>query len=324
TTQEMILASLSKLGGTFYILGALRCNIADDLMLPVSKINVLRREALEQLTEIRSKIIPIPFKDEEIILPPKTLNLKQPALRCICSKAAQVTEAIIAASELIYVPIDEIEQLDIVSLKDKLVVMLPHVCFGDDIGKLTKPLLALKEQGITRLSSCHIGGLHLGKSLGFILYGEYGLNITNTLALQSYADFGVIDTMVSFELNMPRAKALGDCMPYGIIAYGLLPLMTTRNCPLDNNCSKCNGNRVLTDRKNMRFPVRCYNEYKEILNSAPLYLADKKEDLVGFDFITLLFTNEAADKCDDILNEYLVGEGTREGITRGLYYRNVM
>lgn len=326
TDEAMVRKAFSKLGGTYYIFGKLTCQLGSGLMLPVSALNELRRLALAELSSQREMLTPIPFTEKPLPEFSKKQGTKHPAVRAVCSSWEQVTPKMEEVCQFISLPIEEMEKADIARLKDKLILQLPHVCFGDDVAKLSPKLSALKEQGITRLSTCHIGGIYLGKKLGFRIHGDYGLNITNSLALKSYGEMGLEDAVVSYELNMRRAKGLEEYLPYGILAYGSLPLMVTRSCPLDNNCKKCAGGcRSLIDRKNARFPVRCNNEYKEILNSAPLYLADKKEELEGFDFITLLFTNEPPAHCDDILQAYCQAEegDKREGITRGLYFRNV-
>lgn len=323
TDEEGARKALSKLGGTYYKMGSLTCRLDGGLMLPVSALNELRRKALAELSARREQLTPIPFIDKPLPKFPQKAAV-QPALRAVCSRAEQATAQMAEHCEFIALPMEELEKADISRLRDKLIIQLPHVCFGDDMSKLTPRLEYWKEQGITRLSACHIGGVYLGRKLGFTVHGDYGLNITNSLALKSYGELGLADAVVSYELSMKRAKALGDFLPYGILAYGRLPLMVTRSCPLDGSCKKCAGGcRSLIDRKNARFPVRCYEEYKEILNSAPLYLADKKEELEGFDFIALLFTDESPAHCDGILKAYREGGEKRENITRGLYFRNV-
>ncbi len=328
TDEEMVRKALSKLGGTFYTFKSVSCELEDGLMLPVSSLNQLRRHALEQLTALRGELKAIAFsKDTQLPQFSQRRRSEKPQLRAVCSKVQQLTAKVENNCEFISIPLGEIEKLDekhILRLKDKLIVQLPHVCFGDDEAKLSGRLQAVREKGISRLSACHIGGVYLGKKLGFTVHGDYGLNISNTMALEAYKRLGVFDTIVSYELNTKRIRALGDVMPIGIIGYGRLPLMVTRNCPLDNNCKKCSGGRSLTDRMGAQFPVKCYGEYKEILNSAPLYLADRLDEVACVDFITLLFTDETQQDCDEVIDAYVNGGEKREGITRGLYFRNVM
>ena len=67
------------------------------------------------------------------------------------------------------------------------------------------------------------------------------------------------DAERSFELALPKAKSVGDPLPVGLVAYGSLPLMAFRNCPVRARivCDACGQNGRLTDRKGVSFPVFC-------------------------------------------------------------------
>jgi len=115
---------------------------------------------------------------------------------------------------------------------------------------------------------------------------------------------------------------LSDLLPKGIISYGRLPLMLTKNCPVKlNDCNSCNKDRCLTDRMGVRFPVRCQNGYAELLNSRVIWLADK--DRKGFDFEILYFTDETPERIDRVLNLYKDNAKPDSEYTRGLYFRGV-
>jgi hypothetical protein len=59
------------------------------------------------------------------------------------------------------------------------------------------------------------------------------------------------------------------------------------------------------------------------LNSAPLYLADKLDELAFLDFMVLHFTDEAPEAAADILRQYREGGHPPAVFTRGLYKRGV-
>ena len=88
----------------------------------------------------------------------------------------------------------------------------------------------------------------------------------------------------------------------------------------------------MKDRKGEEFPIICHKGcIAELLNSKPLYMADKIEDLkkTGAERIKLLFTTESPKQCAKIVgiyNDALRGNVTslRENtFTRGHYYRGV-
>ena len=160
-------------------------------------------------------------------------------------------------------------------------------------------------------------------------------NITNSAAVQEYAALGLADTELSFELPVTRARSLGGFLPQGILAYGYLPLMALRNCPIKAaiGCGKCRGYESLTDRKGVRFTVDCGRhdghprQVSELYNSVPLWLADRLGELEGLSFLTLWFTRESAAQCEAVVRSYAEGRpmpGAPSEKTRGLYYRTVL
>lgn len=102
--------------------------------------------------------------------------------------------------------------------------------------------------------------------------------------------------------------------------------MLTRNCPVKNNigCARCGKNGILTDRKGIQFPVVC-SPYPcvEILNSVPLYMADRMKE-IKTDFIHFYFTDESLEEIENILLLYKNEAKADFDYTRGLYYRGVL
>ena len=328
TNEELVRRSMEKLGGTFYYLNDLICELDDGLICPASQMNLLRREALEQLTEIRSTIKPWTFVDAPIPEHPKKLSMRRPAFRAQVRKVEQITPLMAKTCELIIVPMDQLEENFAqipAELVEKIAVTPPRLVFGDDAAELEQRLLALKAKGIRHLSAGNVGMVHLATRLGFTVHGETSLNIANSLSLNQYADLGLYDATLSFELSQQKAKTLGDYLPQGFFAYGKLPLMATRNCPIKlKGCKNCQQCGTLTDRKDEVFEVRCtQRKYSEIFNGKPLYLADRWNEWAGFDFALLYFTGESGKEIDSVIRSYTETFEKREDITRGLYYRNV-
>ena len=327
TDEELVRRSMEKMGGTFYYLNSLEAELDEGLVYPASQMNLLRRQALEQLSQQRGKIQPIPFEPVEKL---KTVSHspKQMAFRAQVRQISQITESLAQQCELLIIPLHELlKNAKLLEKKwiYKTAVSLPRVVFGDDEKQLRNQLIECKNLGITHLSAGNLGGVYLGREMGFTVHGEYGLNIANSGCLEEYRKLGLQDALLSFELSMARARAIGGELPRGIFLYGKMPLMVTRNCPIRlSGCRDCKGFGTMQDRKREVFEVRCTErKYSEIFNSKPLYLADKPEGLQGFDYGLLYFTSETPKQVDQILSAYLQTHRSMEQITRGLYYRNV-
>ncbi len=152
-----------------------------------------------------------------------------------------------------------------------------------------------KSAGVTDVWAGNLDGARLAMDVGFRVHGGFSLNITNTEALEWYREFGLTDTELSFELTLAQASHIGGDFPRGLLLYGRLPLMLCRNCPAANSgkpCAECREPE-LTDRRGIRFPVRCYGACSEVLNSLPLYLADRLRDVRNMDFGLLRFSTES-------------------------------
>ena len=116
-------------------------------------------------------------------------------------------------------------------------------------------------------------------------------------------------------------------LPVGLLVYGRQPLMLTRNCPRRSAGQHCEGapNAAcgLTDRRGVTFPLACAGGCAELLNSVPLYWADRLEEVPRLDFWLLHFSTESPEEVENLTRAYHRGGAVMDGITRGLYKRGV-
>ena len=151
----------------------------------------------------------------------------------------------------------------------------------------------------------------------FDVYGDFGLNIFNSESAELFNS-----PIISFEATLEQANKI-NADDTGVIGYGYLPLMLTRNCPIKNHlgCAECTGR--LTDRKGFEFAVKC-NKYPcvEILNPVPIYMGDRQDE-IHTDFIHLYFTDESRAQVEKIIDMFKTGSAFEGKYTRGLTYRGV-
>ena len=159
---------------------------------------------------------------------------------------------------------------------------------------------------------------------GLPLAGGFGLNVTNPLSAKEYAALGARMLTLSPELTLEDMARISAPVPVLALAYGHMPLMLTRACPLQNvrDCGGCDRKGELLDRKGMRFPVRCSGPAgaRTVYNPIPIYMGDRLKEL-PVELPLLYFTIETAARVREVLA--LVREGLPfDGpFTRGLYYK---
>lgn len=328
-SYEIALRNLSKLGDTSLYLDSLTFENEDSLTLPASAINALRRNGAELLEKELCKVI-YTVNDVAPQLPSEItyespLNGKR-ELRIRLESFSQYSEIFNKADMLILKTDDIIKHKEAIELLPvKICAELPALIYPENEEKLLSQLKEIKKMDIVRGSTGNIGGIALLKKAGFHICGNHGLNITNSIALEQYKNFGIDDVTLSFELTEKAIKNMTAPIKSGAYIYGHLPLMLMRACPQKNEsgCEKCNGKTELTDRKGITFPIICHNKIYSVLhNSVPLYIGDK--NLSYLSFVTLYFTKETKKECESIFNSYLQNKTIEGKKTNGLFYRELL
>ena len=334
TDADRARQNLAKTGGTPYYAEVIDCTIGPGLLVPASALNALRREALEELTARRSAVEPHPFTDRVPRLADAPADRRKPKLRARVS-AGQLTRRLAGYCDEFQVPLEEAEDVLASGFvrADQVIVEIPRILF-DGAPKALELLHRAGELGVRRAWCGNLGAVTLAREAGLLPEGGYSLNVTNAYALRECARLGLGACELSFELDLGEARRLDGGLAKGILAYGYLPLMALRNCPIQaaKGCRACRGYESLIDRKGVAFTVDCgahdgrRREVSDLYNSVPLWLADRPEELRGFDFITLYFTRETPGVCERVAAAYAGEPGAYqpEARTRGLYYREVL
>ena len=334
TDADRARQNLAKTGGTPYYAEVIDCTIGPGLLVPASALNALRREALEELTARRSAVEPHPFTDRVPRLADAPADRRKPKLRARVS-AGQLTRRLAGYCDEFQVPLEEAEDVLASGFvrADQVIVEIPRILF-DGAPKALELLRRAGELGVRRAWCGNLGAVTLAREAGLLPEGGYSLNVTNAYALRECARLGLGACELSFELDLGEARRLDGGLAKGILAYGYLPLMALRNCPIQaaKGCRACRGYESLIDRKGVAFTVDCgahdgrRREVSDLYNSVPLWLADRPEELRGFDFITLYFTRETPGICERVAAAYAGEPGAYqpEARTRGLYYREVL
>ncbi len=321
TDMDMLTKQLSKLGDTVFSLGTVTADIDDGLIVPAGKLNELRREAAEKLTElvICSNTPKYTITDySPVIYEHNAVHTAEKLpVRTFCRTAKQAVTAS-QLSEFIIVP-EELINDELLGGVDSSKMIASPPRFITDEKMLCERLSQLKDMGVKRLY-CHTPDhIAIGRKSGYILHGSFTLNVYNSYSAEYLKDIGLEDCVFSIEATLQQIAGVSSPMPLGIAVYGRLPLMLTRNCPIKNEvgCGKCT--KKLTDRTGRELPVACSKEYVEILNSDRLSMLDRTDELKNISFGIAYLSDET----DEEIRSALSGHKPQGNITRGLYYRGI-
>ena len=329
-SEEKAVSQLSKTGNSPFKVVNIQCTIDENVTLPLSSLNAVRREMTDILTQKIRNSYTNTTNDAVVLLiahSNRNIHDKIP-LRAVFTDAKDIPLSF-SECELVFVP--ENTPLTVLKeLSDKgfsVGIELFGGMFGRE-NQIIRQMKLWKNNGIQHILINNIGAVPLCQRFDFVIHGNFRLNVMNTQSLQFFKNVGLEDVVASFELTAEQTNALGDVLPVGGIIYGKLPLMLTRNCAGVNaktkDCRNCGGHGVLTDRKNMTFSYRCGGGCTQIFNSVPLYMGDRLKELNKMDFYTLLFTDENRQQKQYVLDCIRQKRKITGMYTRGLYDKGVL
>ncbi len=317
TTKDDIKEKLSKTGSTPYFIKEIDIELDNNLFVSGKILSDLKNKSLENLTELRSKITPIPYYFQK-----ENKNFENIEL---------IPEKFALIHDLSQIPDENCADIFFVPLSSDLEKIKKLVEKGYNIGIKTpvffneldeSKLKALKEIGVDFAYMQNISAYRILRKIGFEIVGAPSLNIFNSYSLQHCpADYCAL----SVELSESQINAINSDKPKGLIIYGNLPLMIFRNCPIrvNNTCKNCNN--IITDRKNINFPIFCEDNVSAMYNSVPLYVIDKPNLYKNKDFALFNFTLESKNTVEKILTEnYNKKSACNTKFTRGLYFKGVL
>ena len=319
--------SLAKTGGTPFAVEDQDITVEMDggpWFIPGSAVNELRREALDALLKKREVLRPWPTTEEHVpALPLRTLPSRR-TLRARFENWEQVPERALDGIEYLILPIAQADRVPR-EWRAKTLLELPRVMFGKLEEDTARRIAATQDAGFAGYEVSNIAHLRLCR--GLPMSGSFGLNITNQLAAQFYADNGLGSMLILPEVKDSDISTIapthnGRPVPTGVLVYGHMPLMVTRACPLQNihDCAHCDKTGVLTDRKAKKFPVRCGLGVRTIYNPVPIYMGDKPGALT-VDYGVAYFTLESREEAAKILEMIRTHAPFEGDFTRGLYFK---
>ena len=156
--EENAKKNLEKTGGTPFFVRSFTAEIAEGHTMPASALNAMRRQALDELLELRGQ--PQPHERMPFAFDPSEKyqsKLEKPALWTRFYKKEQISCT--DSFEKIILPAEEIDTTLIAQLGEKLIAQLPTVLFPEDEPAFDAKLAALASHGLSAVWANNIYGI---------------------------------------------------------------------------------------------------------------------------------------------------------------------
>lgn len=311
-SERSIREKLCKSGGTKFAVDTCHVQLKGEPFLPAAMVNGLRRQVLEQLLQ---KMVPQGARrtarmEVRYQSPPWSGSMPQPYVAVQVCTAEQAQAAAAAGATRIYVaPRDAAQLAEICRRKLPQVWLVLPPFFCGKTAEWAEKFLQTDGRGIYGVIAPNPGAVQLARKLGKPWIADYWMNIANQGSAALMESWGAAGYTVSAEIEGGAIEALKGAKEY--IAYGHLPLMNLRHCPVRKQagCTAC-GSGVLQDKLKYRFPIRklwAGDCLAQVYNAVPIALQEMQElHRAGIVGLRLLFTEEEAQQVTKITQAYRV------------------
>ena len=307
-THDAVEKNLTKLGATVYAAATLQIDLDEGLMLPLSALNALRRDAVADLE--KSEPTTVTRREAERLAPNgKTEHIRTARFHDPASIPTEAHDFF----DIIYLPLERYDG----SVSG---VILPPVVFDSERPRVEKMLSDAAAKGARHALIGNVGHLDMAIAHGLIPHGDFRLNVTNNASMAAWESGGLADIIVSPELTLPQARDMRGAKQ--VIVYGRLPLMVLEKCVGRElgDCASCeSGTTALVDRRGASFPVlRTFDHRSIIYNSLPTGLSDMIDKLntAGIFGQHYVFSVESPEECRRIIKAYQTGTSLNVPVRR--------
>lgn len=287
-SKDDVIKNLSKLGQTPFGLGSIQVDMSPDIMIRVSSINALRRQAVDAFFEKKDILKEKQYERENSISVKKIKT-------SIFSSVNQIPKNK-DYFDIIFVYADRYKSGYGING-----ICLPPVILDNEWTKIEDILKKAKGEGVSYLLVTNIGQMYKARELGFKVICDFRFNAFNAPCVNYLVENGAENVIMSPEMTLAQLR---DFENYAVIAYGKFPVMTGHKCILKDTygCDKCKG--YLKDRQGASFFTEGIFGHRCVIhNSVPIYMADKISDINNYSH-HFIFTDESRERCEEIINNY--------------------
>lgn len=301
-SKESITDQMSKLGNTPFAIIDIDVKTDGQCFIPVKVMNQLRRDAIDQLTQLRMQ-------------KRKVFSIIEPVFEHVVIKPRDFESVIKITHE---------NQIDVIKDQSYQLYIEDRIAYGKDL-KQAIPMLKriqMRQTKIDQTTVVHeVGSLYLNQRKYPLITSEF-FNVANIYTAYLLFLYGA--NVVTLSLELSRSRSLSFYQDYvnkfgqkpnlQYVVYGRPELMISKYCPIQktfktkDHCLLCEKNQYeLKDRVGMRFPLIHDGQCNiRIMHQKPLNLFNYVIELKasGIQSMRLDLTTEKNGEIQDILKTY--------------------
>lgn len=302
--KETICAQYSKLGDTIFYIEDIKIELDDNCFLPLSVLNELRRDAIEQLEQMiinfnnREIINNYEEKKSNLLKFEKNRNIESKKKNDVIVRVStlkQFEDLSLDYVDILYVTNNLYTQEILNRLKNediKTYLWTDKILFKEHFKNL-KTLIDKNLDVIDGVSVSNLGSLYFMKNnfKDLNIHLDIGLNVFNSYTTRYFleeADLITLSTELTSKQIDKIKRNISDDL--AIITYGYLPSMIMLTCPMalvkkcnyKMDCSNCNFKigYGLKDRMNKVFLLNRENGITTLYNSDVLMVVDSLKEII--------------------------------------------
>lgn len=289
---------LGKLGNTPFAINSIDILKDDNIFVNLKDINMIRREALEELVKVRS------CKKRELS---SSFNVDKSLRREFCNNVLSLSVLVRNEEQLLCVlncgaGAIYVTDYDLyLKYKEYKNVYYRLDRIKGDISKFNNENVLVTD----------LGGIN-GDSNNIV--SDYYLNVTNHYTINYLRSNNVRRVTLSVEID---DDDIGDIMKYNldteieVVIYGRLELMVMKYCPLKerlgycNGCSKKRDKFYLEDKQGMRYPLAYEKCITHVMDCKKINKLDRLERYkrFGISYVRLEFFDESAKEIECLMEK---------------------
>ncbi len=295
TTKGQITQQITKLGNTVYDIFNIDLNVDDDIFIPISQLNDIRKDAMSRLDNTRVaqwRRIPHAGYNSMMSYPAdEDVADKKPVLTVSVDSMRDVNNAISGGADVIYLDSEFIQyenKTDIETATEKvhkagkkIFFDTPRIVKDREMNVVKDIFHMAKILGADGVMVSNSGTFKHAKKMGLEIILDSPFNVFNKSSLDLWTEQGANMIVLSPELTLDEIWKIAPFGNTECIVHGRLELMESEHCIVggmyESACPEpCKENDFeIVDEKRYTFPIKMDSDCRmHILNSKVLCMLD--------------------------------------------------